>query len=58
MKFSIFFSFHSLLLSVITVSMDPIPENDNIYVPFLHLSSETPKLRGARCAFRLSSRLV
>ena len=42
MKFSIFFSFHSLLLSVITVSMDPVAENDNIYAPCLHLSPETP----------------
>ena len=42
MKFSIFFSLHLLLLSVITVSMDPISENDNIYVPCLHLSLETP----------------
>ena len=41
MKFSIFFSFYSFLLSVITVSMDPISVNDNIYVPCLHLNPET-----------------
>ena len=51
MKFSIFFSFYSLLLSVITVSTDPISKNDNnIYVPCLYLSPETPNLEasGAR----------
>ena len=30
MKIFLFFSFHSSLLSVITISMDYTPENDNI----------------------------
>ena len=45
MKFSIFFSFYTLLLSVISVNMDPISENDNIYVPCLYLGPKIPTPR-------------
>ena len=57
MKSSIFFSFYLLLLSVTTINTDPIFENDNkIYIcAELVFKPWDAKLRGARCAFRLSS---
>ena len=56
MNSSIFFSFYLSLLSVTTVSMDPISKNDNnIYIcAELVFKPWDAKLRGTGCAFRLS----